>query len=1565
MSSRLRLACGSIVLVFCLAASGLAWAADADGDGIADAVERRLGTNPDVPEQFVLLINDGAKGAGDKNISSQHKLANDVVECWAGHVGGDRYVLKVVLAAPFNADRTIFHIYVDWDDDQSNGRQDGDWVRGVDIMYSASSGRFGPRLFTPQVRASAEIPPRWVVDGNTIYVCDDVKPKLADGKARFRVYILSHMADNTRDADTTVWATAEIAVDPSRKAPKPPVPVRKNFEVLPGDWELLGALWHDPTTVLLRPGPEDAAGYEWWHDASVVSKGEGGEKLTLRVPKAGRYYLACVIYGRHGAYPGIDVFLNGAPVGTMAAATSGFDQLLCYSSRPLAVKAGDEIVLSTAENSTGYRVGMIMLVAKRPEMPALRIENIQVWHMPDEPGKPRGRVLVTWRTNRRVNCKVRYSLAGPEAYVQEGEVEVHPGDGHRCFYVVLAPPEFRASRYGLRITAMEPPRPPYWPGQQANGSVVVEMYPPRPGKERSGEVKLRVGPGEAAAQLWWPVRSGVPIPRGRLWDCGRCQLLGPGGAPVDAQFAAWSYWPDRSIKWLIVDFIAPYGASSLQTYRLRYGVDPKPVARRIEIRRQGDNLVVDGRAIRVELPANAPLGTVWADRNNDGKVADGEVALPAADLVLIADDGKRYVAGPPDDTVAVEKGPLHAIVRRAGWFRARDGSQYFRYLVTVHVWRDRPHLYLEVSLDNANVKAEMSLLRRLALELPVSGDAVLAPLAERQVLQVPVDMLQDYDNRYKVNGRAVEGRLAGWMTVLERGRGKLMAAVRDFWRLWPKGFKVTPSNTSIELLPELAADAYQSPEDQELIGRLFFWCDRGRYKLRAGTRITGEVFLDFAPPPDPGLLAAEAANVNAPPFAAASPAHYCSSGAFGQIYPKNEKIFPRYDENIEWSFAEMMKRRERLREYGFINYGDWWGERKWNWGNEEYDTHWALALLFAHNGNLEMLRAADAAARHNSDVDTVHYHKDKRYVGKVYYHCVGHTGGYLPSSWNNMGAFARGGWNYGHTWAQGQLVCSALFGNYRLRETGLQIASETVRSVTPTCPFYARDAGWTLISMCAAYEATGNPWFLNGARLMAERILQRQDPLSGAMGSHFLDPNECKHRPRHYGPKPFMTGIMLRGLRMYHQLEPREDVKRAIVACADWMWNEAWVARDRGFWYSACPTFTSHGGTWTFNLVGDGLAYACLLDKQHFARRRAQLIEACAAHLYQDGRSSFGKGFTQEGCCMLYALEWMRRLGITNVQPPPKRGARGTVEMRSVLVLSPGEEREVYPFVRNPSPRARKVEVMVRDAPGWVELVLPEQTSIKAESASAVAVRARCAASAKPGQAGTVRLRFRIGGVSQTRALKVVVAGTEALGSQIGIITGSKDHLAQALEKVGVRAKVIGEACWDELRGLRVLIVGDEALLYDFAGLRDHLAELQRFVRAGGLLVVGQLNDDDWNPAMLPWDLYLDEPETAAGAIAAPDHALFARLAAAELAGIVSYDCIVWAAPQWRTLMTDTAGHPAVLEGQFGKGRVLVIQPSFDRPVVDPKDPHADRAGPCRKLLGNLARIISSYATGQ
>lgn len=1250
-----------------LACLGAAIAQDRDNDGLPDEIETQLGTNPDLDEGLQLVIDDKTRGAGDESIRDGQ--APDVDKVYFAHAAGDRYVWKITFAEEYPETGTIFHLYTDIDDDKATGRQDQDWVRGVDMMYSFVDATNDPRFTNPTVRANPALPVRGIVSGNAIYVCDDAKMNVQDGKTHFRMHILSQMRDPASDSDTTEWVYVDAPLHPERKVVELPYPKPENFEAItmPNLAQLCYNLWQDERTVRLLPENAKVTGYTVLMNGDFDGTGEGTESALWQSPVEDERFVGLILRDQAGPLEALDVLIAGRKVGTVVGVASASGDVIHYTEKPVSLSRGDGIEVRTAENSAPMRFCSVCLLAEKPTVPPLTIENLAAWHIPDDPGERPGRIMIAWTTNRPAEGTIEYSLAGPEAMQQSGTLEDGRGPVNNHF--VLLPPELSASGYALRITCQEPPQETYEP-QAATATYTVWRDPMLHYSARGDadlpeaqalRIPLAVVEPTQRSREAWPVSSGVPLPDGALPNPANCRLLDGQGEAVPAQFTALAWHPSRiHVKWLLVDFLAETSPGRSITYTLECGVQPAAFESAVGI-----------KAAQVEIDPPAPVGAVPLPVEiNTGPLqltlAEGgftPFAEAMANGMYVADaerkqcgfevtdgDGNVYSSAlaPPDEVLIEDSGPIRATICVKGRLVNEAGEGHMRYLCRLHFCAGQPYVRTVFSLDNDVTDPDMNLIGSLRLRVPAelaNADVLCGVDGRPLTLSLGDRLLQDEDNHFRAG--ATEGQRAdGWL--LARGDDRSLAvAVRDFWQLYPKGFAADADGISVGLLPQLPADQYAGASEDD-INKLYFWNDKGRYKIRTGVRLTTEFAVDFAPEVD-GDLYTRGELWQAPLFAACTPEHYCSTGAFGPMVPREAGKFEVYEHKLDEAFAKFIERRETVREYGFMNYGDWFGERKFNWGNIEYDTQWALAANFARTGNLDMLWRAEEAEWHNGDIDTTHYWPNPADVGRVFTHCTGHTGGYFARDWKNMGGFNAGPRDTGHTYAQGHFYLYALTGERRYLDAGLKVADWLANHTTNFRYYSERNVGWPMIALVGAHNVTGNPFYVNAAKLMADMAMWTQPPESGGWG-HFIDPNECKHTPRCWGCKSFMTGVLLHGLKMYDLAQPRDDVKRTITKNCDFLWREAYIPKDNGFIYSQCKSFSEKGSTWTISLVGDGLAYGCLLDPEH--RHEDVLLRATGGFMHQAGISDSGKGFTQGTCFMPLMLHDLDALGSTEIPGP-------------------------------------------------------------------------------------------------------------------------------------------------------------------------------------------------------------------------------------------------------------------------------------------------------------------------
>jgi hypothetical protein len=155
----------------------------------------------------------------------------------------------------------------------------------------------------------------------------------------------------------------------------------------------------------------------------------------------------------------------------------------------------------------------------------------------------------------------------------------------------------------------------------------------------------------------------------------------------------------------------------------------------------------------------------------------------------------------------------------------------------------------------------------------------------------------------------------------------------------------------------------------------------------------------------------------------------------------------------------------------------------------------------------------------------------------------------------------------------------------------------------------------------ALYNATNDPYYLNAAKIIVERLLERQSADGGWRRQLTVD--HCQCVPRHFGNTGFMVGVLLTGLKHYYQATGDERAADSIVRAARFLINDMWVPDAHAFRYTSCPRTKPAPGL-NF-LLFDGLVFAH--RRTHDPNIARVLAEGTPGAL--NAMSGWGKGFTQ------------------------------------------------------------------------------------------------------------------------------------------------------------------------------------------------------------------------------------------------------------------------------------------------------------------------------------------------
>ena len=809
-------------------------------------------------------------------------------------------------------------------------------------------------------------------------------------------------------------------------------------------------------------------------------------------------------------------------------------------------------------------------------------------------------------------------------------------------------------------------------------SPVYEIDPPDldTADNTAFQIALRVMNTSDQARVGVPVSAGVPFPKGVLCRPERLILQDASGRALPVQAETVFCWNDGSVKWLWIDFLTDLPAQGEQSFLLRSAGDsdfaPQPELQ-VAVEESPEAVVVKTGVSTLVLPMSGSP----ADRKQYGFFRDGHASqvfgFPIGHTVDAS--GNRYLG--EIDTVEVESaGPIHATIKLTGTHR-RDGdpSECLRYEMRVHAFAGKSYFLLEHTLSFAvnpgkSIEADAGvaeaivgygagrrfeehqdprIARRqmlmrireaaLSFDLPGAGDAARLKCSLVDGGSVAIHgserLFQRDERTYRGSTGEKEGALDG-RADLEGA----VVAVDGFSENYPKSISVANGGLEIGLFPSFEQQWYEDESfDDET--KLFYLFREGCYHIHRGVEKTHGLVIDLS-------VGNEGTDhLRHPAVTHLDSAWTESCGCFLPMAARTGAQYPSYDAVIREACDDLISTRQHNREFGVLNYGDWHGERGANWGNVEYDLHHGLMRQFLRTGNPAMAIQATLAARHQGDVDVCHDSPWPEQIGGEHEHKVGHTGGYygmntdaalsLTGHYDNKIVLA-GTMDPGHLWVEGLIEHGLLFQDRRSLDCGMLVADWMATAWPAGYIIDKYDRGWPLVGVTAAFRLTGDPLYLNAARVFAEKLV-------GAGGETGvvnlpMGPRHCGCGVEaHWGCASFLAGIHNTAKILAFLAGGEAKYEQSALKGVCELVEVAWHPEYCSFRNTTCPYTIINEGI-TGQLI-DSICYAAWKTGD---KRLASIGRNALAAMWEQ-ISGQGKTVATHTYKMPQALDWLAKCG--------------------------------------------------------------------------------------------------------------------------------------------------------------------------------------------------------------------------------------------------------------------------------------------------------------------------------
>lgn len=968
-------------------------------------------------------------------------------------------------------------------------------------------------------------------------------------------------------------------------------------------------------SAVARAGLSSSILHRFW-DTSMKKT---ADKYGWPFPDAdhtGLRYVGVVLYDQQGEECKLDLKLGSDEIGVIESTRHDNRRHLLVIDKPVLFRGEMEVFQIRTTCKGTCRIESVVLLANKPEPTSFEpsIERLKVR------GSKNGNSAaeVHFLTAETAKCTV-------SAYAQDGSlIEQQLEQDHANLHVVVLHQLETNTHYNIQIEAAGI--------DGALSTASIDFHGNANGESaftpHSVRIPVEVIPMGAEALAGKPLTFGVPVPKGEIWEAHSCKLEA-GGVQIATQARIHSRWPDQSARWILIDAPCPLEIEQPRSGQLEVVVSDQTAPLPTELPglqrscRDGQ-ISVASKAFRLKV-SETRHGSVISIERLTGEGRSERSSINLTELSAVLGSGYKLSPGKVRDVYIEEEGMERTVIHLQLPLCDDKDNEHLLCTFRIHVYSRVPIIRvvnrLEVvspmlasAMDAVKSKdydlfpeelqacvasmegeqASLLLLKSFQLNWSSSGNrAVTFGDNEYDLLENGWRLLHEHDLEYTLEASGQQekhqGRSAGHV-VIQDDNGLTAIGLRNFWETYPKALSVGNDHLTMELFPQLSGE--ELPGDEEAWHRLYFWQEKGLYKLKVGMALTSEAIIGFPETEE------EARSLfswfEQPPAIRCELDWINSTEALSPIAAKENSPIPYYEELIEEAATEWGKDREIWRQYGFMNFGDWYGESGWSWGNNEYDPAFSHYSEFLRGGNPKWFALAGQGCRHLSDVDTIHYSSIRTQIGAQYMHMPGHAGGYLPPYFRSK---MQGSKTIpSHLWIEGPVMHYLLTGDEGVKDSLVKTGHWlTQPKLLNNFNFYnCRECGWHLIHLCGMATMTDDPRFLNAAELIVRKVMERQNEEGGWV--HPLTASHCAcPPPRCYGEATFMVGVLLSGLKKYHEVTQDPKVAQSIINCVRWLIRTNFDQRTGLFRYTSCPK-TVASPTDTVAVV-EGLAYAYALSR--------------------------------------------------------------------------------------------------------------------------------------------------------------------------------------------------------------------------------------------------------------------------------------------------------------------------------------------------------------------------------
>jgi hypothetical protein len=577
-------------------------------------------------------------------------------------------------------------------------------------------------------------------------------------------------------------------------------------------------------------------------------------------------------------------------------------------------------------------------------------------------------------------------------------------------------------------------------------------------------IAIRLEEKNGVVRINEPVGLGVPLPKGAVRQAHELAVT-DGLESISAQLEPLARWPDGSIRWVHVSFLANLNSGQEKDFLLTRLDASLLSSSELAIEKTADGLTIFTSVGRVDISAGS---LAWFVTQQSKISTSSSVNLSDA-------SGLPCTVKAEDSWEITHQGPVFVAVSLKGQWLKHNSERLARFDCELKVFLETGLILVELITHNPKRARHSGGLwdlgdpgsvhfSELAIEttVPAKSFVRVAPQATDQASEVAqlteFNLYQDssggenWQSNNHINGSGkistqfcgyrlsaqsdvvLEGKRANPLISIDHQGVNLDVAVPGFWQNFPTSLRKQKNSLTVGLFPKEAKNTYELQGGERKTLRLLMMHG-------SGSSVAATAYTPLVP-----VLFAKCYEQ-----AAAFPWFKANS--------QHDDLDRLIDNGVNGSSNYYVK-REVIDEFGWRNFGEIVADHESLYQgdghpplishyNNQYDPIYGFARQFALTGDKRWFQLMDDLARHVTDIDIYHTVEDRaEYNNGLFWH----TDHYLDAKTATHRTFSRnnnvsstpgqtgGGPAEEHCYSTGLLYHYFLTGNRQSREAVLDLA---------------------------------------------------------------------------------------------------------------------------------------------------------------------------------------------------------------------------------------------------------------------------------------------------------------------------------------------------------------------------------------------------------------------------------------------------------------------------------------------------------------------------------------------